>query len=165
MWIDLIAYSAAAVLLVPVAVVCVECLAAFLPANRDQSREQRQERGSAAVLVPAHDEQEGVGRTVESIKRDLRDGDRVVVIADNCSDSTARVARNCGAEVVERFDDNRRGKGFALDAGLQYLGDNSPAFVMMIDADTDVVPGTIDALAEQVTRTARPAQAINLLEA
>src|SRR6266545_891547 len=106
MWIDLIAYSAAAVLLVPVAVVCIECLAAFLPAKREESREKREERGTAAVLVPAHDEEEGVGRTIESIKRDLRDGDRVVVIADNCSDSTAHIARNCGAEVVERFDDN-----------------------------------------------------------
>lgn len=69
-----------------------------------------------AVLIPAHDEEEGIATTLES----LLDGDypasarRVIVVADNCSDATAARAAATGAEVWERTDPANRGKGFAL---------------------------------------------------
>ncbi|UUZ49852.1 hypothetical protein LP420_06825 [Massilia sp. B-10] len=43
-------------------------------------------------------------------------GDRLLVVADNCSDDTANQARSLGADVLERTDLVRRGKGYALDA-------------------------------------------------
>ena len=63
---------------------------------------------------------------------------QVTVIADNCDDDTAQVARNAGARVLERFDEKLRGKGYALAWALDKLLDEEPlwdAFVIM-DADS-----------------------------
>ena len=51
----------------------------------------------------------------------MANGDRLLVVADNCSDDTAAVARAAGAEVTERSDVERRGKGYALDHGVRHL--------------------------------------------
>jgi cellulose synthase/poly-beta-1,6-N-acetylglucosamine synthase-like glycosyltransferase len=75
-----------------------------------------------AVLVPAHDEGAGIVATLASVIAQLQAGDRVLVVADNCSDDTAALARQAGAEVLTRHDDQRRGKGYALDAGVRHLG-------------------------------------------
>src|SRR5205085_486900 len=92
----------------------------------------------------------------------LRPGDRLLVVADNCADHTAAVAREAGAEVAERHDDNRRGKGFALDFGIKHLAADPPEVVIVIDADTEVGVGSIDILA--AAAATRPAQAMNLLD-
>src|SRR5260370_331616 len=65
------------------------------------------------VLVPAHDEEGLVGRCLASLQAQTypRSSYRVVVIADNCSDRTAELARAGGAGVLERRDAERRGKG------------------------------------------------------
>ena len=73
------------------------------------------------VLVPAHDEETGLPITLAELRTQLAAGDRVLVIADNCTDGTARVARAAGADVLERTDAHRRGKGYALAAGVQAL--------------------------------------------
>ena len=52
--------------------------------------------------------------------------DRLLVIADNCEDDTAIVAATAGAEVIERHDLARRGKGYALESGLRHLGSAAP---------------------------------------
>ena len=182
MWIEWIAYAAAVVLSVPVVVVCAECLIAVLAGSGDNKKiEDRGERRDATtdviVLVPAHDEEEGLGRTLQQLKRQVAERDRLVVVADNCADATARVARGCGVECIERFDEQRRGKGYALDAGLQYLkahpqspslsqnGVQQQIVVVMVDADCFVEDGAIEALVEQVRTTGRPAQAVYLMEA
>src|SRR6185436_16232635 len=72
-------------------------------------------RRPLAVLVPAHNEGSGLLPTIANIQSQLGPGDRLLVVADNCSDDTAAVARQNGAEVVERTDPTRLGKGFALD--------------------------------------------------
>src|SRR5437762_2498433 len=79
-------------------------------------------------------------------------GDRVLVVADNCTDATAAVAREHGVDVVDRFDETRRGKGFALDFGLRALDEisSAPPIVVMLDADCMLAPGALDALARQV---------------
>ncbi len=51
-------------------------------------------RPSLGVLVPAHNEERVIQATLESIRSQLTEGDRLLVIADNCSDTTARIARN-----------------------------------------------------------------------
>ncbi|MEG1415517.1 MAG: glycosyltransferase, partial [Clostridium sp.] len=70
-----------------------------------------------ALVVAAHNEEVVVEQIVESLKRldynrELYD---IFVIADNCTDSTAELARNAGALVCERFDPDKRGKGYALE--------------------------------------------------
>jgi cellulose synthase/poly-beta-1,6-N-acetylglucosamine synthase-like glycosyltransferase len=65
---------------------------------------------------------------------------------------------------VERQDAARRGKGFALAAGIEFLKDAPPAVVVVIDADMRLGAGSIDALVAAVVRHAAPAQALDLLE-
>ena len=69
------------------------------------------------AIVPAHNEEAVVGNLIESLKnqnynKELYD---IYVIADNCTDRTAQVARDAGAIVYERFDPEKKTKGFALD--------------------------------------------------
>ncbi len=73
------------------------------------------------ALIPAHNESQVVGNLVESLKNqdypeNLID---IYVIADNCTDNTAEVARKAGAIVYERFDETKKTKGFALNWFLQ----------------------------------------------
>ena len=68
------------------------------------------------AIIPAHNEEAVVGNLIESLKnqnynKDLYD---IYVIADNCTDNTAEVARNAGAIVFERFDPAHKTKGYAL---------------------------------------------------
>src|SRR6187549_2928565 len=57
-----------------------------------------------AVLIPAHNESYGIVATLDSLQAQLQPQDRLLVVADNCSDDTAEVAKNNGAEVIERQD-------------------------------------------------------------
>ena len=120
-------------------------------------------RPRVAVLMPAHDEQAGIGATLSSVLPTLAAGDRLLVVADNCSDDTAAVARAAGAEVHERRDSLRRGKGYALDFGLQVLSGAPPDVVIVIDADCRVAADAIDRLARQAASSGRPAQACYLM--
>lgn len=91
------------------------------------------------VLIPAHDEAGLLPRTLRS----LADADyprshlRVLVVADNCTDATAHVARLHGADCVVRTDPTRRGKGYALAFGQPHATAGSDA-VMVLDADCTV---------------------------
>jgi cellulose synthase/poly-beta-1,6-N-acetylglucosamine synthase-like glycosyltransferase len=116
-----------------------------------------------AVLVPAHNEALGIAATLKTIAPQLKSEDRLVVIADNCTDHTAMIARSYGATVIERQDVQNRGKGYALDYGLQFIADNPPDVVIVIDADTYVYPGSIERIATTVKASGRPVQATNLL--
>ncbi len=99
------------------------------------------ECGKLAVVVPAHDEEGGVAACVRSLLScELPpNGARFVVIADNCTDATARIAREAGAEVIERLDPERRGKGWALEVAFAHvLAEPSVEAVLVVDADTRV---------------------------
>ena len=121
-------------------------------------------RPRAAVLIPAHNEQLLIGQTLRALMPGLAPGDRVLVVADNCDDRTAEIARAAGAQVVQRNDPSRRGKGYALDYGLHALGDDPPDVVVVIDADCLVAAGTLDLLARAAARTQRPVQALDLTD-
>ena len=167
-WINLFLITGAALLLLPVAVFCVECLAALLPGRRQPPAANgpaQPPRPSLAVLIPAHNEQAVLGATLQSLAPQLNPGDRLVVVADNCTDGTAEVARAHGAQVTCREDAERRGKGYALDHGVRYLSGDPRDVVIVVDADCRTHAGALDALARQAAATARPAQAAYLLEA
>ena len=101
----------------------------YIPHNGNESRSR------LAVLVPAHDEGAVLLQTIADIQMQLRPGDRLLVVADNCADDTAGIARAAGAEVVERHDPDKRGKGYALDFGIRHLALDPPEVVIIIDAD------------------------------
>jgi cellulose synthase/poly-beta-1,6-N-acetylglucosamine synthase-like glycosyltransferase len=98
------------------------------------------------IVVPAHNESAGLLRTLRSLQREVACDarTRIVVVADNCSDDTAEVARSAGVEVLERQDDARRGKGHALRFAFDALQD-AEGFIV-VDADTDVEPGFLRAM-------------------
>jgi cellulose synthase/poly-beta-1,6-N-acetylglucosamine synthase-like glycosyltransferase len=86
------------------------------------------------------------------------------VIADNCTDETAAIARQQGATVLERHNLQQRGKGYALDYGLQQLSADPPDVVVMVDADCRVEPGGIETIAQQSALLQKPVQALYLME-
>lgn len=93
------------------------------------------------VLIPAHDEEAVLGRTLTSLAEQTRPPDRVIVIADNCTDGTVRVAREGGVEVVETVG-NTRHKAGALNQVLSRLvRDVDIADVILVmDADSTLAP-------------------------
>jgi cellulose synthase/poly-beta-1,6-N-acetylglucosamine synthase-like glycosyltransferase len=113
-----------------------------------------------AVLIPAHNEAAGIEATLRRVQSQLRTGDRVLVVADNCSDDTAALARQAGAEVIERSDAVARGKGYALDFGVRHLSMRPPAMVLIVDADCLLDAGAADTLADLCISTGRPVQAL-----
>ncbi|KAA5546139.1 glycosyltransferase [Roseiconus nitratireducens] len=143
----------------PLLVVTVQCVLAMLPGRSLP----RGERDSIGVLIPAHNEAGAIQRTVQNIREQMLADDRLLVIADNCSDNTAPLAGEAGAEVIERNDPDRRGKGFALDAGIRALAGSPPGTVIIVDADCQVGSDALDRLARSVTATGRPVQARYLM--
>jgi len=92
------------------------------------------------VVIPAHNEESGIAACINNIQASLHNttGCDLVIIADNCQDATAEIARNAGARVIERQHDTKRGKGYALDyAFSQLLSENYDGFIV-IDADSRV---------------------------
>lgn len=89
------------------------------------------------LLIPAHNEAERIGATLASLDAQTRRPDRVIVVADNCTDGTEQVARAAGAE-VRRTVGNRAKKAGALNQALRDLlpaaGYND--VIMVMDADT-----------------------------
>lgn len=111
------------------------------------------------MLVPAHNEEQGIAKTVSLLVSQLQANDFVLVIADNCTDATARIAREAGARVVERNDPSRRGKGYALAFGVKSLVDSAPDVVVIVDADCEIAPGGLEQLATLCAAADRPVQA------
>jgi cellulose synthase/poly-beta-1,6-N-acetylglucosamine synthase-like glycosyltransferase len=155
----------ACVLAVPTATLCLEILAAIFKGQDYLARPRPNPRRRVAVVVPARNESATISPTLNDIKTQLNPGDVLLVVADNCTDNTAEIARSSGAEVVERHDANRIGKGYALDWGLRHLEANAPDIVVMIDADCRVTAGTIDQLVSACSMTGRPVQALYLMTA
>jgi 1,2-diacylglycerol 3-beta-glucosyltransferase len=114
------------------------------------------------VLVPAHDEEAGMAATLGSLARcgNASGRRRTILIADNCSDSTARIGRAAGVEVWERTDPDRRGKGFAIAWALDRLFAGKEDFdaVVMVDADCTVSPNLLSAIAGRLAAGAGAVQ-------
>ena len=93
------------------------------------------------VLIPAHNEERGLPRTLAAILGERRPVDQVLVVADRCTDGTAEVARSFGALVLERGADEEPGRAAARQAGLDYARDLAWDAVLMLDADSVIEPG------------------------
>ena len=154
----------AALLTIPVTVLSLEIFAALaiseLHGLPPQGLNKRRRIG---VIVPAHNESSGLLPTLADLRSQLLPSDRLVVVADNCTDDTATIASTAGAEVIERHDQFRVGKGYALDFGLRHLQLDPPEVVIVIDADCRVGERAIDLLALACASTGLPAQALYLM--
>ncbi|ATD54590.1 glycosyltransferase family 2 protein [Clostridium chauvoei] len=90
---------------------------AFMGLKRKDEKKNYNAEKKFAMIVAAHNEEVVIGKLIESMlnqdyPKELID---IFIIADNCTDNTAKVARKYGVNVYERFNDEQRGKGFALE--------------------------------------------------
>lgn len=147
----------------PTAMLALECL---VGARRGPSVESG-EAPSFIVVMPAHDEAAGIEASARAALAQLRGGDELLVVADNCSDDTAARARALGATVIERRDPDLRGKGHALDYARAFIAGHRPdcGAVIVLDADCRAMPGSLTALAETAARRDAAVQGIFLLAA
>lgn len=109
------------------------------------------QRVRVTVLVPAHNEESALPTTLDALARQTRLPDRVIVVADNCSDRTAAIAREMGHEAFETVG-NVHKKGGALNQALSALlplaGPDDVVLVM--DADTSLGPRFIEVATEHL---------------
>ncbi len=151
---------------IPVAIFFIEVAAAVMLPHRDfMLGKVNVSRKKTAVLVPAHNESKGLLPTILDIQKQLLPSDRLLVVADNCSDDTASIASVAGADVVERHDSTNRGKGYALEFGVKHLVSDPPEILIVIDADCRLAEGAIERLVTTCLMTHRPVQALYLMTA
>lgn len=114
------------------------------------------------VIVPAHNEASVIAQAVGNLQK-LNwptSGYRVCVVADNCTDATATIARMAGARVLERSDMANRGKGYALETAIKVSAARGWAdAVVVVDADTEASPNLLDAFAARIENGATVIQA------
>ena len=135
----------------------------LLPTRRpDPKRQSLREETACAftlvIVVPAHNEELLVGRTVSSLRASTGAADKIFLIAHNCTDTTAARASAAGATVLEYNDPDAKGKGFALRYGFtQALAAGADA-VMVVDADSVVSPNTVSEVRDAFEAGARVVQ-------
>lgn len=151
-------------LLVPISIFAVEAIAAVFGTLEEHDVSSKA-NPKTAILIPAHDESLVIHNTLQCLLANMQGHEQVVVVADNCSDDTAAIARSFGVTVLERQDPVRRGKGYALDFGLGYLAAAAaPDVVVVIDADCLVQPNAIQSIANLAMNSQRPVQSCYLME-
>ncbi len=122
-------------------------LAALWPGRLTGDRKPA-ETGRLAIVVPAHNESDGIGRTLDSLLAAARaDGNTDVwVIADNCDDDTAEEAETAGTRVIVRQHAELRGKGYALEYAFSQLTPMGYAWLLVVDADSTLEPAFLPAM-------------------
>ena len=141
----------------------IEVLAGLRPLESLQEHGGQPPR--TTVLIPAHNEEGGIAGTLASLG--TAPWLHILVVADNCMDQTAALARQAGAEVIERREPALRGKGFALAYGRDHLAgkamDERPEAVVVLDADCRTDQASVTLLAQHALLHEGPVQARNLL--
>jgi GT2 family glycosyltransferase len=150
------------VIAIPVTLWCTYLAVAVLFSGRSRMPERSTRSLRFDVVVPAHNEASVIARCLASLRRLDWPADRIrlIVVADNCTDRTAGIARSAGARVLERRDPERQAKGYALQLALQLSQQECWAdAVVIVDADSEVSPDLIEAFASRIERGAHAVQA------
>ena len=151
------------ILIIPCFIFFIESFAAFVsqPSNLDVADA---ERPKTTVLIPAHNEAAQIVEVLEGLLQQITEEDLIIVIADNCHDNTAELARSVGVTVLERENLTHRGKGYALDYAIQQIQNNPPEVLVILDGDCIIEPDTIKNITCKAIATGRPVQATYLME-
>ena len=175
----------AIVVAMPLMVLTIECfLGVSLPKKQTPSSyaTNKTARSGACVVVPAHNEEKGIVESLDSMVAALGQDDRLVVVADNCTDQTVELVRDFASDLKKhdadglgrlpdlqllvRHDDEHRGKDYALRFAfdqLQVEHRNQLKTVVIVDADCQVRRDAFEHLVSQVENSQRPAQAVYLM--
>jgi cellulose synthase/poly-beta-1,6-N-acetylglucosamine synthase-like glycosyltransferase len=156
----------------PLLYLCILSISAILTTHRRKVLYARSAwEGDAshvnfAILIPAHNEEAILDTLLESLSQLTYPKEKysVYVVADNCTDDTAKLVRATSrVHVYERFDSQRRGKGYALSWLMQKLTEDGLMYdaYVILDADSVVIPGFLQPLAREITQGAQAVQACN----
>jgi cellulose synthase/poly-beta-1,6-N-acetylglucosamine synthase-like glycosyltransferase len=150
------------IIVVNILVLFLECVAAlfFKPKNK----EKLSISSEFQIIIPAHNEANCLGKTLNSLISQVDNPSQILVVADNCTDATADIAKEYNVRVVERTNQEKRGKGYALVYGLEQIKDHPPEIVMFFDADCLAGENTVSELVQQVHATGKPVQSLYLME-
>ncbi len=160
------------VLALPILYLVVISVAAIAKSLRRSSSDKLPELTSwprFAILIPAHNEEVILGTLLKSLSllKYPKDLYMIYVIADNCTDATATLARNSmpgqNLRVYERFDDRKRAKGYALEWMFQNLRDEGAEYTayVILDADAVVRPDLLHRYAQKLNQGVQALQAQN----
>lgn len=153
---------ALSVVVLPATAACVYLLVLTCMSARPASPPASSREMFFDVIVPAHDEAAGIGKTISSLKQLSWPSARyrIVVVADNCTDATASISREAGATVLERQDLTRRGKGYALAHAFTWSRSAGLAdAVAVVDADSVVSANLLESFAARIEAGACALQA------
>ena len=155
----------------PIAYLCLLAICAGIAAKKKKYGEVHQDvqtnaHKRFAILIPAHNEEALLGNLLESLSQLTypKESYTVYVIADNCTDGTADIARRFeGVRFYERFDAEKRGKGYALHWMWQQMEESGLVYdaYLILDADSMVVPAFLEAMNKELVKGARALQACN----
>lgn len=122
----------------------------LLTSLRPQTSTVEPGSGRVIVLIPAHNEEFSLPTTLTALRQQTQAPDRVIVVADNCTDSTVSIAREMGVECFETRN-NVHKKGGALNQVLtSLLPECTPNdFIMVMDADTSLGQRYIEVASRQ----------------
>ena len=160
----LVTFFLAALLFVPTAITAffvLEVLFGLRRGNRETLRPAAFPR--TTVVIPAHDEEAVIAGTIQTLQAALPVGTEILIVADNCTDETAEIARSLGVKTLERADTDQRGKGHALAFARSALQADPPSVVVIVDADCSIDRESLANLISATHQEDRPSQSINLL--
>ncbi len=127
----------------------------FIP-KRETNEPVSDKYNKFALIISAHNEEMVIANMVESLKqldypKEYYD---IFIIADNCTDNTAAIARDAGAIVYERFNEEKRGKGHALEwmFAKLYEMDEQYDYISIFDADNLVSKNYLQAMNRQANK-------------
>ena len=111
--------------------------AAQLALHRFQHRPPKTKTAKVVVVIPAHNEQDTIATTIRALLAQTRRPDRVVVVADNCTDKTVQIARGFGRRVtvIETVGNKDRKVGALTLAWREYVAYGYD-YLLGVDADT-----------------------------
>lgn len=101
------------------------------------------------ILVPAHNEEKVIAATLRNLQKLKPVGKvEIAVIADNCTDTTAAIAKGYGVTVLERSDESHKGKGYALEWAISQYDLGRFDAVAVVDADTIAESNMLETMAQ-----------------
>ncbi len=157
-----------AILIIPALYLCLAAFRHFFYStaavmSRGKIMDAQLPRTRFVVLIPAYNEEAGIDATIESAKAQDYPADmfEIVVMADNCTDNTAVVARAASVGVYERNDPDHPGKGRALKSFIDSKDWADDEALVCLDADSVADAGYLLALDAHIQYGARAAQGYN----
>ncbi|MAO64149.1 MAG: hypothetical protein CL666_04050 [Balneola sp.] len=120
-----------------------------------------------AFIIPAHNEEKIISKTIYSLSGLIypKINYDVFVIADNCTDQTAQIARTLGTNVLERTNPDRKGKGYALRWAFDTVLSHKKKYdaLIVVDADSLVSGNFLEVMNDYLDRGSRVMQCSDLV--